>query len=126
MTKKRKKVKYHKKVVTPLIKKVDESIGIKKEIAELEAKKGQAGKGVRGFLRRMALNKQISDKRGYITAKDRLRTTRQQTELVRTQVDLENARASLKEARKKSQVDFGGLGMGYGNSKQIKAEDIFK
>lgn len=125
---KKRKTKVKTKVVyrnrKPAIPTVDES-SIKKEISELEAKKMQTGKSVRGVLKRMAIQKQIYDKAKYFKTKDRLATTRKATEMVKSQVELEEAKARLKEARGKSQVSFEGFGYPQ-QRKEIKIEDIFK
>lgn len=103
--------------------KVDESSQLKKEIQDLENKKTKTGKGVRGFLRNLAINKEISDKKGFITAKDKIRSANKKIELINMQVKLENAKANLQKARKKSQVSFDGIMQT--NKKELNMEDIF-
>lgn len=98
------------------------------EIKELETSREQAGKGFRGFLRRAAINRRINDKRGYIVAKDRLRSVTQQNQLGRALLEKEKTKIELNNLRKKSQVSFDGLG-GDGlfvSKKNIGYDDIFR
>lgn len=96
---------------------------VRSEIIQLEALKDKSGKGVRGFLRRMSISKRISDRRQFISTKDKLARVKQQTEIVKARVDFEKARGELKETRKKQQVDFGGM---FAPAKKIDIDDIFK
>jgi len=116
--KKAKQKKTKKKVVAP-----DQFKRVRSEIVQLEALKKQSGTGVRGFLRRMSISKRISDRRQFLTGKDKLAMVKQQTEVVKARVDFEKARVELKESRKKQQVDFGGL---FAPPKKIELDDIFK
>ena len=127
MGKKRKKSKASKpttKIPSSNVPRIDETLKIKREIQELEDKKKTTGKGIRGFLRNLSINKDINNKKGFITAKDQIRSTSKRIELMKVQTELENAKANLQEARKKSQVDFGNFGTPQSN--QLKMEDIFK
>lgn len=87
----------------------DEAKKVKGEISELEERKAQTGTGVRGFLRKAAINKQIYERRQFLSAKDRLRSTKQQVELGKALVEKEKVKAELKETRKKSMVNFDDL-----------------
>ena len=134
MAKKRKKSKAKVKVVykTKTIPSVtptkDDSSRLKKEISELEESKKQAGTGIRGVFRRMAIQKKISDKSGYFKARDKLATTKKSIELMKVQTEFEEAKNKLKEVRSKRQVNFGDFGK-QSNPQQIKElkfEDMFK
>jgi len=81
----------------------------KEEIKELEAKRSNVGKGVGGFLRKMALNKQISDKRGAFVARDKLRATKAETEYGKALLEKEKVKIELNALKKKSQVNFDSL-----------------
>ena len=116
--KKAKKKTAKKKAAAP-----DYTKKVREEIAQLEALKGTAGKGVRGVLRRMSLQKKISDRRQFLSTKEKMGRVRQQTEFVKARVDFEKAKGELKETRKKQQVDFGGL---LAPPKKIGLDDIFK
>ena len=117
--KKAKKVKKAlKKAVAP-----DQFKRVRSEIVQLEELKTKSGKGVRGFLRRMSLTKKISDRRQFLSTKDKLASVKQQTEFVKARVDFEKARGEVKESKKKQQVDFGGL---FAPPKKIEIDDIFK
>lgn len=125
MTKKRKtpktKVIYKKVMEKPQF---DED-KLKREIKELEESKKDTGKGIRGALRRMAIQKKISDKGKYFGSKTKIQNIRQATQLTNEQVKLEEARARLREFRKKSEVNFEGFGYPQ-QKKELKIEDIFK
>lgn len=116
--KKVKKTKKIKRVAAP-----DHTKKVRSEIVQLEALKEKSGKGVRGFLRRMSLQKKISDRRQFLSTKDKLAMVKQQTEVVKARVDFEKARVELKDTREKSKVDFGGL---LTPPKKIEFGDIFK
>lgn len=131
MAKKRKKSRKTPKTTTRTITKRIEVVPkeyeankLKKEIAELEEKRKQTPKGFKGTLQRMTLNKRISEKSTFLRSQDRLRNIKQTTELTKSQVNLEQARADLKKAREKSKVNFEGFGSATSN--QIKMENIFK
>lgn len=124
MGKKRKKSKASNTNVVKNIPRIDDTLKIKREIQELEEKKKTTGKGIRGFLRNLSINKDINNKKGFITAKDQIRSTSKRIELMKIQTELENAKANLQKAKKKSQVDFGNFGTPQSN--QLKMEDIFK
>ena len=135
MRKKRKKSKAKVKVVykTKTIPSVtptkDDSSRLKKEIADLEESKKQSGTGVRGMLRRMAIQKKISDKSGYFKARDKLASTKKSIELMKVQTEFEEAKNKLKEARSKRQVNFESFGIQGSNPqqrKELKFEDLFK
>ena len=134
MAKKRKKsrtkakVIYRTKKVPNVTPAKDESLRLKREISELEESKKQSGTGVRGMLRRMAIQKKISDKSGFFKARDKLVTTKKSIELMKVQTEFEEAKNKLKEARSKRQVNFGDFGK-QSNPQQIKElkfEDMFK
>ena len=116
-------VKKAKKAVKRKVVAPDHTKKVRSEIVQLEALKEQSGKGVRGFLRRMSITKKISDRRQFLSTKDKLGRVKQQTEFVKARVDFEKARGELKETRKKQQVDFGGL---LAPPKKIGLDDIFK
>lgn len=107
-----------KKVVAP-----DYTKKVRSEIVQLEALKEKSGKGVRGFLRKMVLQKKISERRQFLSTKDKLVRVKQQTEFVKARVGFEKAKEELKETKKKQQVDFGGL---LTPPKKIELGDIFK
>lgn len=116
--KKAKSKKTKKKVVAP-----DYTKKVRSEIVQLEALKEKSGKGVRGFLRKMVLQKKISERRQFLSGKDKLARVKQQTEFVKARVGFEKAKEELKETKKKQQVDFGGL---LTPPKKIEFGDIFK
>lgn len=116
--KKAKKKTVKRKVAAP-----DYTKKVREEIAQLETLKGQAGTGVRGVLRRMSLQKKISDRKQILSTKEKMGRVKQQTEFVKARVDFEKAKGELKETRKKQQVDFGGL---FAPPKKINIDDIFK
>jgi len=109
MAKRKQKVKIIYRNKVPKVPPFDESKKVKEEINELESKKAQAGTGVRGFLKRAAINRQIYDKRAFISAKDKLRATKQQTELGKALLEKEKVKAEFAQVRKKSQVNFDDL-----------------
>ena len=136
MAKKRKKSKtkvntkviYRTKKLPSITPTKEDSSRLKKEISELEESKKQAGTGIRGVFRRMAIQKKISDKSGYFKARDKLATTKKTTELIKVQTEMEEAKNKLKEVRSKRQVNFGDFGK-QSNPQQIKElkfEDMFK
>jgi len=134
MGKKRKKSKtktkvvYKTKTIPSITPTKEDSSRLKKEISELEESKKQAGSGIRGVLRRMSIQKKISDKSGYFKARDKLAATRKATELVKGQTELEEAKNKLKEARSKSKVNFEGFSnlSNPQQKKELKIDDIFR
>lgn len=82
---------------------------VKEEIADLENQRNAVGTGWKGFLRKAAINKQINEKRGFLTARDRLRMVEQQNKLGRALVEKEKIKADLQTYKKKTQVNFGDL-----------------
>ena len=89
----------------------DYGVSVKKEIAELETKKGQQGTGFRAFLRKAAINKQIHEKRKFLNTKDQLRGIKMATEATNAQVNLQKARGELAALRQKSSVNFDNIGL---------------
>ena len=97
----------------------------KKEIAELEAKKANQPKGIRGFLGKLSINKQISDRRNYLGMERKIQVARKQVEFMKAKTELENERAKLKEMNEKRQVNFDGLGGILPQKKTLKIEDLY-
>lgn len=125
---KKKKVKTRTKVVYVEKKPSIDTGKLKQEIQELKqekeriakkTKEGGAWTKFRGVLAQGAINKQIGERARYIRGERQLPQIKQE-------IELEKAKTELAELRKKRQVDFDSLGFGFGSSKPIKQEDIFK
>jgi len=102
---------------------IDQTKKVRAEIVELEGLKAKAGTGIRGFLRRAAIQKRIHDKGQFLSTKEKLGRVKQQTEFIKARTELEKAREEMKKTRKKTEVDFGGL---LAPPKKIQYEDLFK
>ena len=111
MGKKRKKTSEKVKVVyrPTVAPRSDEIKEARTDIEKLEAKRATIGKGWKGFLAKAALNKQISEKRGVISARDQLRTTKAQTELGKALLEKEKVKLEFQALKKKSSVNFDDL-----------------
>ena len=127
-TKKSSGKKHHKKSENKTkSKERDYSGSVKKEIAALERAKAKQPSGFRGFLRKAVINKQIHDKGKFLGAKEQLRNVRAATEATNASVALHEAKARLVEVRKKSSVNFDGLGGTLPTAKKILTfDDLYK
>lgn len=124
----------HKQKVKTIIKKIYEkpaedlkkvSEEVKGEISELEKRKQNVGKGVKGFLRKAAINREIYEKKKYLTASERTKIMSRQTEMTKKAIELEEARQKLGELNKKQQVSFDSLGGINTGFKSININDLY-
>ena len=98
---------------------------LKAEITELESKKANVPKGFKGFIQKGAINKAISDRRKILRTERGSELTKQRTGQLKSQIEFQKAKSELGELRKKSQVDFGGVGFSSGPKKEIRFEDLY-
>ena len=130
MTKKRKKSKVKTKVVYRTPKAVEPTFEkrkgeLKAEITELESKKALAPKGFKGFIQKAAINKAISERRQILRTERGSELMKQKTGRLKSQIEFQKSKNELQELQKKSQVDFGGFGLGLEQKKQLKLEDLY-
>jgi len=103
----------------------DYSSQIKHEIKQLESQK-LSNKGFRGFLRNANINYQINQRRQFVNAQTQTKKLTEQTKAIKSRVEFEKARNELNELKKKSSLNFEGIGGSSSGSRGIKVEDIFK
>jgi hypothetical protein len=92
-------------------------------INKLQESKMQAGKGWRGFLRKMNINNQINQQASFLKSKQKERNIEAKIGQINQQVKLVEAQNKLGELRKKNQVHFDNLP--FQMNKQIKFEELF-
>lgn len=97
----------------------------KKEISTLEEQRGKLGGGVRNFLRKAALNKQINDKRQILKTEDKIKNLKKATQLENLRADYLQAKAKSDSFRKANQVNFNDFGLPNNSSKSLKIEDLY-
>ena len=91
----------------PAVLKEDEGNKLKAEISELEQKRAQLiGKGFKGFIQRLSINKRIGEKQMYFSAKDKLKSIKAKTEYMGAMLEHEKVKNELKELKQKNQVNF--------------------
>lgn len=111
-----KKVKIKRVFIRP---KEDYRTEIKEEIRELEQKKAEIPKGIKGTLQKLAINKAINDRRRYLGTKREIALTKEKVALGKEKVELEKVKAELQQKKKKSQINFSDI-FPSDNRKQVK------
>lgn len=98
---------------------------LKSEITTLEERRKTTPKGVRGFIQKLAINKQINERRRYLQTDRKTALVKKQVEFAKSRVELEHEKAKLKELNEKRQVNFEGLGGINPVRKNLKIEDLY-
>lgn len=109
-----------------VLKTIDQTPKLRKEIKALQEKKALAPKGFKGFLQKAQINKAIYDKSQYIRAKEGSRNLKEATIKLGNQIEFEKKKNELQELRKKNQVNFNSFGfVAKPQRKELKFEDLF-
>jgi len=123
---KKKKAKRTKKAIKRVVA-VDDTKKVREEIGELEKRRATIGKGFKGFIQKAAISREIYGKKQFLGSKEKLKGFRAATESVKARTELEKARSELEGYRKKTQVNFEGLGgLSSTPTKKINLEDLYK
>jgi len=126
MAKKKPKVKIiyrTKKPVEPSFEKKKEEL--KKEIENLQSKKAKVPKGFKGFIQKGAINKAISERSKILRAERGSEMIKQRTRQVKSQIEFQKSKNELQELRQKNKVNFGDFGLGSGQKKQLRIDDLY-
>lgn len=82
---------------------------VKLDIQSLEKKRSATPSGFKGFVQRLAINRQINDKAAVIRARDRLQRVSRENKVGKELIEREKIKAELGDYRKKTAVSFESL-----------------